>query len=503
MKKILLSFGFLFATIAPSFSAPNRINVPKGDEPTYVTEGSSEFYIMSYTDNNGFGALNYTNGKVEVRKSSDGKTWYFNGLTPGGNRDYKGAKESWLVGTVDGDEVVIKAGQVLVDNQAKKLYFEVVHADETGAVTSFEPELRLSVGADGSLTSSAADILGIYEDAETEEEAGFFGFFYNLDLKPMGELVCYDFPGDATVDTYVLSGIDAYGAKTQRFVGLSFQGDDFYIRGLSSLSPDEVYQGTIADGTASIPSFQIVKDADLYYFRVAALTVDEDYNSTMLRNITFQMSPDRHTLTLSPTDAYLCETSYDLSTYASTAKNVSITYYPGDTPAKPATPQINDWDKLNDALIFNVPTNDVDGNFINPDLLAYRIYADGNRYTFTTADYERFFYDTDELRFSFTDNFDVSSNGTQKIIYFHNLDAKQLQVESVYTVNGDARVSDRATYNLEETTVGSVTDARVPIATYYTSLQGMRLSAPVRGSLVLKTTVYADGSRQTVKEMAK
>ena len=207
MKKTLLLLGFVLATIAanaqtllgtplsnnttqkervlkaPGKAALHKLSVPKDEKPTYNPEGEDEAYIMAYTENNGFYEKQYTNGKVTVRQ--DGTTYYFNGLTPGGNRDYRGAEESWLKGEKVGNEIVIKAGQVLVQNDAKTLYLEIVHADEDGNVTSFEKEARLAIGEQGELTTQNGDIFAIYEDAETEDEAGFFGLFYNMKLQSL------------------------------------------------------------------------------------------------------------------------------------------------------------------------------------------------------------------------------------------------------------------------------------------------------------------------------
>ena len=235
MKKTLLLLGFVLATIAanaqtlfgtslsnnttqkervlkaPGKAALHKLSVPKDEKPTYNPEGEDEAYIMAYTENNGFYEKQYTNGKVTVRQ--DGTTYYFNGLTPGGNRDYRGAEESWLKGEKVGNEIVIKAGQVLVQNNAKTLYLEIVRADEDGNVTSFEKEARLAIGEQGELTTQNGDIFAIYEDAETEDEAGFFGFFYNLKLQPLGEFVRFEFPKGVKPQTYVFSGTDAYGDR--------------------------------------------------------------------------------------------------------------------------------------------------------------------------------------------------------------------------------------------------------------------------------------------------
>lgn len=112
---------------APGKAAMHKLSVPKDEKPIFDPEGEDEAYIMAYTENNGFYEQPYTNGKVTVRQ--DGTTFYFNGLTPGGNRDYRGAKESWLKGEKVGEEIVVKAGQVLVQNDAKTFYLEIVHAD--------------------------------------------------------------------------------------------------------------------------------------------------------------------------------------------------------------------------------------------------------------------------------------------------------------------------------------------------------------------------------------
>lgn len=525
MKKVLLLLGFVLATLcadaqtaqsvafaggtqkaqrslkAPTKAFLKKVSVPKDDKPLFNPEGEEEGYIMTYTDNNGFYEQTYTNGKVTVRRN--GSTYYFNSLTPGGNRSYRGAEESWLKGDRVGDEIVVKAGQVLVENQAKKLYLEVVHADESGNITSFEEEARLKIGADGELTTQNNDILAIYEDADNEEDAGFFGFFYDLDLKPMGELVRFEFPKGVTPQTYVLSGTDVYGEKSARLVKVAFDDGKFYISGLASTSPDEVYEGTYTATTASIPSFQIVKDADMFYYRIAPVVVDDDMNFSYKYSIDFDLSADHKTLTLASDVSYLCEISYDLNEIVTNIGGVTIKQYAGDHAAKPAAPQIEQWDELNNALVFNVPTEDVDGEYINPDKLSYRFYADGKPYVFTTADYERLTDDMTDIPFDFTDNFDIANNGVRKIVYFHNLNCKKLHVESVYTVDGVATASDRTLYDFDPTAINANSASNAVVATEYYSPEGLRLAQPQRGSVVIEILKYADGSTRTAKLIAK
>lgn len=77
---------------APSKALMHKLSVPKDEKPIFDPEGEDEAYIMAYTENNGFYEQQYTNGKVTVRQ--DGTTYYLNGLTPGGNRDYRGARRA-------------------------------------------------------------------------------------------------------------------------------------------------------------------------------------------------------------------------------------------------------------------------------------------------------------------------------------------------------------------------------------------------------------------------
>lgn len=72
----------------------------------------------------------------------------------------------------------------------------------------------------------------------------------------------FEFPKGVKPQTYVLSGTDANGVKASRQVKIAFSDGKFFISGLASKSPEEVYEGTYSGTTASIPSFQIVKDAD-------------------------------------------------------------------------------------------------------------------------------------------------------------------------------------------------------------------------------------------------
>lgn len=485
--------------------AMRNINVPKDDAPIYDPEGKEELYIMAYTDNDGFMEANYTNGKVRVRTSDDGNTIYFNSLTPGGNRESKGAKESWIKGTRSGNDITVKAGQVLVQNDAHTLYLQIAHVNTWGEVEEFEEETHFTVGDDGTLSlTNTEDQLVIYKESDEDGYFSSFGMFSNLKLQPIGELTSCRFPDGVTPEQYILKGYDLQqDAYTQRMVKLAFEGDKCYMAGLSTASPDEVFEGTVKDGEVTMAAGQIVKDADLFFFRLMPIAFDEEFNGTPQQEFVFKLSDNNHTLTLSPEDVSLCETDYEIATISSAVKGVTLTYYPGDKAAKPATPSFLQYDKNNVAFYINVPQNDVDGGYINPDKLSYRFYVDGKPYTFTPDTYVKLTADMTDIPFNFADNYDFYSNPNYKVVCFYNLSAKYIEVESAYTVDGVTTLSDRSRYDLVETGISNNSASKAVRQIIYTNPQGVRLSSPTKGSVVLKTTIYDDGTRDTVKTIMK
>lgn len=487
-------------------SAPDRIiDVPRGDEPVFDPEGTDELYIMSYVDNNGFMDTEYTNGKLTVRTSADGKMVWLNGLMPGANRETKGAIESWIKGERNGNDITIKAGQVLVKNEANTIYLQVAHRNEYGEVGDFRNEIHFTVGENGEIAqTNADDWLVAYKDSEEDGTFFSFGMFSGISMQPMGELVRWDFPEESTPETYILKGYDMqYGDYATRTVKVAFVGDKCYIAGLASMSPDEVYEGIYSDGTVTIGAAQIVKDADLFFFRIMPVVFTEEGDAEYQMNFVFNVSEDKHTLTLSPSAVALCETSYFFDAFATGISDVTLSYYPGDAPATPATPEFLMYDDLNTTFYVNVPATDEYGNYINPEKLSYRFYVDGEPYTFKPDTYVMLTGEMTDIPYDFTDYYDIYSNPGYKVVCFYNLNANCIELESTYTVDGISNTSERARYVLMEDGIDSAAAAKTVKAVTYANLLGQRVARPVAGSIVLKTTEYADGTRTTVKLLVK
>lgn len=490
---------------APAGAAHKGVDVPKDTDPVFNPEGTDELYIMTYVDSNGFMDVTYTNGKVTVRTSADGKTVWFNSLTPGGNRESKGEPESWIKGERNGNDITVKAGQVLVKNDAHTLYLQIAHLNDYGEVTEFETETHFTVDDEGKLTqANADDWLVIYKESDEDGYFSSFGLFSGMSLQPIGELTRWEFPEGSTPETYILKGTDLNGGSAvTRLAKVAFSGDKCYIAGLAASSPDEVYEGTYSNGTVTITAGQIVKDADLFFYRIMPAVFSEDGDADLKQNFVFNVSEDKHTLTLTPAETALCETNYAVATLKSAISGVTLTYYPGDKPAKPAAPEVLMYDDANTTFYVNVPQTDVDGNYINGDKMAYRFYTNGNLYTFTPDVYVKLTGDMTDIPFNFADNYDFYSNPGYKVVCFYNLDADYVDVESTYTVDGVTNVSDRTRYVINETGISAAEAGKAAKAVTYVNLLGQRVARPAAGSIVLKTTEYTDGTKRTVKELVK
>ncbi len=482
--------------------ATARINVPKEDEPVYAPAGTPKHYIMSYTDNDGSYETAYTNGKVEARFADDGKTVYLNGLTPGFNRTAKGEPETWLKGTIEDGALTVKAGQVLYKEGDRVLYFEAVQADAQGYISTFKDEMHFTVSADGKITQSDADdVAGVFIDGDTEEEAGFYCFFYNFALEDMGDIVSYAFPDGADVKDYILSGAQKSGDTPSFYKAkLCFAGDGYcYASGLCLSSPEEVVRGKVDGTTVTFPQLTIIQDADLFYYRLVEGGEPDDEGDLPLQDIVLTLDESTGNLAMA-SGHYLLETDYAIAEVHSYLTGVELSPYSGDVPATPATPQVLYFDETNTAIYVTIPATDTKGAYINPDKLSYRFYADDELYTFTTDSYSHLTENLTDIPYAFTDHYDIYNNTGYKTVFFHDLTAKTLSVESVYTVDGTANVSARASYTLPAG-IASVSAGSQPVSVTYTDLQGRRIAAPASHGVTIVTTTYADGTVKTEKRL--
>lgn len=123
------------------------------------------------------------------------------------------------------------------------------------------------------------------------------------------------------------------------------------------------------------------------------------------------------------------------------------------TPAAPADLEYNVHEKYGPRIFFDVPRVDTEGNKLRRDKLFYQIYymigGEVYAYTLKAADYEKLESDMDLIPYSFTDDWDIFTDGDSKHVYLYGSDGwEKVGVKSIYQGGGETHESDIVWYTI-------------------------------------------------------
>ena len=421
--------------------------------------------------------------------STDGSTVWFKNL-------FMDNLDGYAKGEISGNKVTIKSGQYVANSDTgSKLYLLAFTVSDSSATLADGLTLSFS---NGHMRSTDDDVyLGLFtynEAAKSYSLASTYAHTYIFDEVTSTATTV---PDGATVEKYMLNFYDNWrGGDYKRVVDVARQGDVIYINGLSFDSREDYIKGTVEDDEAIFESGQALFNNPSFWLRLDGAKVNgTSYVGTT--DFSFAIAADG-AMTLNQ-DA-LCEKyMFDGGNYDVITK-VKLTKYAGDVAAVPATPQylkcVNSSYGLQTTFV--LPLTDENGAEINPDNLYYRIYLDGSVYTFTPADYQGvteamslvpcYYYN------SYTFN-EVYRN-RYKLFYFSDTSNwKKMEVESVYIVDGVENVSaGRSSATNPNASVSEVdADANI-VKVAYTDLLGRKADASQGGQVLIKTTVYDNGT---------
>lgn len=161
------------------------------------------------------------------------------------------------------------------------------------------------------------------------------------------------------------------------------------------------------------------------------------------------------------------------------------------TPQKPEIISMEDIGGI--ALFFKQPTIDINGNSIRPQNLSWRLYFDDKLYTFSPDTYNSLTKPLTEIPYAYNDDWDFIMHGNEQSVYIYETEYNTIGVESVYTLNGEKMVSERAYY--KATGISENVINKQVKETHYTNIDGRRINKPHKG-LYIKTDIYTDGTQQ-------
>ena len=123
------------------------------------------------------------------------------------------------------------------------------------------------------------------------------------------------------------------------------------------------------------------------------------------------------------------------------------------TPVAPADLEYNVHETYGPRIFFDVPRVDKDGNKLRRDKLFYQIYymigGEVYAYTLKAADYEKLESDMDLIPYSFTDDWDIFTDGDSKHVYLYGSDGwEKVGVKSIYQGGGETHESEIVWYTI-------------------------------------------------------
>lgn len=419
-------------------------------EPIYNPAGEEHTYVMDYREAGTWGDYSYKGLKFSIRFDSDGSTVYINTLTPEYNYMVSGDEMSWIKGTLAGNDITVAGGQKLcVDTETGDAFYMLVGSLNEDNELQYEDEYHLTVADDGSISvaeQSADYRIVAYQDGG--EDAGVWAILYDFEITPYTPDAVIEPSANADISTYIMTA-----SSKKRVVDVAFDGDKCYVKGVFTSYPNDWIVGNISGNTVTFSAGQLFTHDPVYYGRLGLGKengYDDSWNTVYQRaeEAAFTLSEDRTTLVAVDPEMCLFEDDFYASYVYTSLYNVSFEKFEVK-PVAPATPSVLSWDDDPgyETLILTVPSESVDGEFVNTEWLTYSIMLDGELYTFTRSLYSGISEDMTAIPYDFTDdNWDIISSNDIKRISMFTLDWSEVSVFSTYTVDGVATNSEVSTF---------------------------------------------------------
>lgn len=494
-------------------NAPARVTESQtADDIIYSAEGEKRSYYRKTT------AYFVAAGSVQQAKmegsacnivlGDENKVYVYNPITQYDTYSY-------IVGQRDGDTITFHTPQI-VDVQYNEDYTESTNiyatkfrkkklsaTSYTFVADSVNTDLKYVIKGDSISLVGGDSIMLALANAE-----GTWGGYGNAgDVLRKFTDTTVEVPADAKELTYAMKCSDGTG----KGVSVVFKDNDIYIKGIASAHPDSWVKGNIVGSTITIPSMQYLglNETYGYYFYLAGAKRKEVYDPSddvtyieyeLVPNIT--MTLDEKSRTFKTDLSLLYNAGNGILSYDAAYDSPEFSPF-NDVATTPATPIISTYMEYNEdagygGLIFTLPTEDVNGNWINPEKMKYIIYGDDKAYEFTTDLYTGIEENMTEIPYSFTDDLDFTLQDGEHIVYLYEGGFSKMGVQSVYYGGGERTVSPI----VYQTSDGIKVKTTAPVSTEFYDLQGRRLNNPTLGLTIMKVT-YTDGSVKTIKYIAK
>lgn len=489
---------------------------PSGTVKTFEREGQNLVAYLGGTEE-----ATQQGYQMKIVFDEDGETvWFYNIISTAQNCF------SWVKGEIKGDKIIIPEGSLMWygDYGSYNLYYiltnlEYVEADDDYESYQCIPGDIEFQFEDGIITllpnSSGIAAIGLQRFANDDF---YFEYGYNYKWLGYGDLNSTYIPFEQqpnvgpSDDAQICQYSFTYSTlpeemPTGHIVDVVFEEDKIWIKGIDDKTASDAWvYAEISGDNAIFPSSQYLGSYSigysdcLIYLCSAELFEDENGYGIKMTDKTI-LHIDSQNGNLVSDGTLILNRGNKEPIFSNIFTNLSFSPY-RDVASIPAKPQIgmdyyfdNEWQM--GMVSVNIPCVDVEGNFIDPSYLSFRILVNGSPFTFDPSVYFGLFEPMTEIPYDFTDYYDIYmvSPGHWEI-QLYGIEPESIGVQSISRAGGEINESEIATFM----TSGIHGEIIVPevVETQYFNLNGNEVSKDYNGIVIRKETLK-DGRIKTTK----
>ena len=304
-------------------------------------------------------------------------------------------------------------------------------------------------------------------------------------------------------------------------VRVAIEGNDIFISGLSPYYPDAWVKGTLNGNKVVFKGKQYmgvdeIHNSHDYFMPIKKEHKEMDLGGGLMVPYDSLIYTDEVVFDFDVQSKELSTNGNMIVSGGKEFVNSLYSYYnasmtPWDNkPGVPATPEINtlwpyDEDAGWGAIEFNMSSYDVDGNYLDPANLYYRIYLDDKPYVYTPDKHIDLVEDMTDVPYLFDGN-DWLVNGDIRVTYFYRGDFTYIGVQAIYIDKNDNNKryeSPIVWYNNEAPAAVEEINANNAVkSVYFTDLCGRKVTRPQHG-IYIRSIKKADGTVETSKVIIK
>lgn len=458
---------------APS-ETPDVIYAAEGETKTYSRQGIAWQSSM-------FGLnLGYQDGMAaQVVYDADGKTVYFKDII------CFSANDTYVKGTIseDGTKITVPMGQFVFYDESYQYgcklamlnwddneQYYITDESTTEAVFTVDGDKLKLLDTDEEFNEYSVNyptrIFGlVYDDIDPEYDGEWAGFGDMQTVYSPVEINEVEVPEDLEVSDWLLSyDYDSDGARDGSIVKVGMTDTEIFIQGLNTYDPEKWIKGTIEGDQVRIANGQYLGLAyNMLIFLIhaeSALMYDEYYDEWYMGyemvEGDFVMNYDAATKTLTTAvkdEALVVNAGLDQVYYVYVYLNPTLAPF-NEVAGVPQDPEIYNFDDMVaeqglGLMECHIPLFDVNGNFMNPEKLAYKIYIkiDGEieEYVIYPDEYEEIFEEMIEIPYSFTDDWDIMPGASE--FYFYQTGFDLMGIQTINYNGGQRNVSHIVWYD--------------------------------------------------------